>query len=135
MKNMCMVTCIVENTIKMHRRRSHGSEYSRKTFPGVSCFCYYCHRSLRSILTKKPAKIEKWRLNLQNYELKIECRLQKPKKQLPVCRCLHFTISFECCHDLTAVRREGIYKIYVLSCNAKSTFSSFEEAQCVTKWL
>lgn len=80
MKNMCMVTCIVENSIKMHRRRSHGSEYSRKTFPGVSCFCYYCHRSLRSILTKKPAKIEKWRLSLQNYELKIECRLQKPKK-------------------------------------------------------
>lgn len=26
---------------------------------------------IRSTLTKKPAKIERWRLSLQNYELKI----------------------------------------------------------------
>lgn len=79
MRNVFRVTCIVENSIKMHRRRNHRSEYNRKTIPGASCYCYYFHRSLKNILTKKPAKTGRWRPSLQNYELKIECKLQMPK--------------------------------------------------------
>lgn len=34
---------------------------------------------IRSILTKKPDKIERWRLSLQKYELKIWCKIEQSK--------------------------------------------------------
>lgn len=37
-------------------------------FPGAITIVIYF---IRSILTEKPAKIERWRPSLQNYELKI----------------------------------------------------------------
>lgn len=70
MRNMCKIICFVKNNIKMLRRDRVVNKIERHflVFPVAITIAT---DFIRNILTKKPAKIERWRLSLQNYELKI----------------------------------------------------------------